>query len=112
MRNAVLGTYGTDTGHLLENIVFLELLRRGFDVYVGMTGDNEIDFVAKKGSETRYYQVTESMISDDVKKRELRPLLAVEDNHPKTILSTDRLIMGDYEGIEHVNIIDFLLGKK
>ncbi|MCL1979175.1 MAG: ATP-binding protein [Methanomassiliicoccaceae archaeon] len=112
MRNVVLGTSGDDTGHLLENIVFLELLRRGFDVYVGVRGDNEIDFVAKNGSEVRYYQVTQSMASPEVREREIRTLLSFKDNHPKTILSLDRLIVGDYKGIKHLNIIDFLLGKE
>ncbi|MDR1690524.1 MAG: ATP-binding protein [Candidatus Methanoplasma sp.] len=111
MRNAVLGAAGTDIGHLLENIVYLELLRRGFKVYVGVNGDKEIDFVAKRASETRYYQVTQSMASPDVEEREVSSLLSFKDNYPKTILSLDRFIIGGYSGIEHVNIIDFLLGK-
>jgi predicted AAA+ superfamily ATPase len=111
MRGALLGTSGTDTGHLLENIVFLELLRRGFEVYAGMSGDHEIEFVAKKGSEIRYYQVTESMAAENVRERELRPLLSLKDNYPKTVISTDRLILGDHRGIGHLNVIDFLLGK-
>lgn len=112
MRNIILGTAGTDTGHLLENVVYLELLRRGFNVYVGVNGEKEVDFVTKKGTETRYYQVTQSMASPDVAEREVRNLLSIKDNHPKTVLSMDRFIIGGYEGIRHLNIIDFLLGKE
>ena len=111
MRNVVLGTGGTDTGHLLENIVYLELLRRGFEVFVGVNGEKEVDFIAKKGSEIQYYQVTQSMATPDVAEREVRTLLSINDNHPKTILSLDKLIIGGYDGIRHLNIIDFLLGR-
>jgi len=112
MRNVMLGAAGTDTGHLLENVVYLELIRRGFNVYVGVSGDKEVDFVARNGSETRYYQVTQSMASPDVAEREVRALSSIKDNHPKTILSMDKIIVGGYDGIGHLNIIDFLMGRE
>ena len=108
-RNMLLGFRDADRGHILENIVFLELLRRDYRVYVGKFGDSEVDFIAEKPDEKLYIQVTESMSNDIVKTRELRPLKAIGDNHEKLVLSMDRSYISSIDGIKLSNIIDFLL---
>ncbi len=109
IRNAVLGLRNADYGHILENIVFLELKRRGFEVSVGVYRNFEIDFVAVKSSEKMYIQVTQSIASEEVYQRELRGLKAIEDNYPKYVLSMDKTFIKDDEGIQFKNIIEFLL---
>lgn len=112
MRNAVLKSKkGTDIGHLLENVVYLELRRRGYRVFVGIMGKTEVDFVAENESGRLYFQVTESMLSGDVRERELRPLKLIRDNYPKAVISADTVNIGDFDGIRHINVVDFLLGK-
>lgn len=108
-RNMLLGYRDADRGHILENIVYLELLRRGYKVYIGKVGDTEVDFVAEKPEEKLYIQVTESMYDNTVKERELRPLRLINDNYEKMILSMDKNYIVSEEGIRLVNIIDFLL---
>lgn len=108
-RNLLLGYREADRGHILENIVFLELLRRNYKVYIGKIGDKEVDFVAEKASEKIYIQVTESMISPEVAERELRPLQAIKDNYEKIILSLDRSFINSFNGIKALNLIDWLL---
>lgn len=98
---------GTD----LENIVFLELLRRGYSVSTGRYDDYEIDFIATKDKETRYYQVSLSILSEDTSEREFRSLLAIKDAYPKYILTIDTLDLSK-DGVIHKNIIDFLLEEK
>ena len=110
-RNMLLGYRDADRGHILENIVYLELLRRDYRVYVGKVGDTEVDFVAEKPSEKLYIQVTESMMSEPVRERELRPLKAIRDNYEKIVLSMDKSYITSYEGIKSLNIIDFLLSE-
>lgn len=100
-----------DLGFSLENIVFLELLRRGFKVNIGKVGLTEVDFIAEKNNRLHYYQVTASLIDENTFKREITPLQNISDNYPKTILTLDRFTLGDYEGIEAVNAIDWLLDK-
>ena len=108
-RNMLLGYRDTDTGHILENIVYLELLRRDYRVYIGKIGDTEIDFVAEKPDERLYIQVTETMMSEETRARELRPLQMIKDNHEKIILSLDRSMVNSYDGIKNLNLIDWLM---
>ena len=108
-RNMLLGFRNADRGHLLENVVYLELLRRDYRVHIGKVGDTEVDFVAEKPSEKLYVQVTESMLSETVRDRELRSLNAIRDNYEKIILSMDRSYITSYDGIKTLNIMDFLL---
>ena len=109
LRNYLLGFRNRDTGHVLENIVYFELLRRGYDVAIGKIDNAEIDFVATNANEKVYIQVTESMLSDDVRKRELAPLQKVRDNYEKTILSLEPGLERSFDGIKSVNLIDWLL---
>ena len=108
-RNMLLGYRDADRGHILENIVFLELLRRDYRVYIGKIGETEIDFVAEKPNDKVYIQVTESMQSPETRERELRPLRMISDNYEKIVLSMDRSFINSYDGIKSVNLIDWLL---
>lgn len=109
LRNIILGYRNIDEGHLLENVIYLELLRRGYSVKIGKTLEYEIDFVAENPENVKYYQVTKSLDNDDIKRRELRSLESIPDNYEKIILSMDKSINRDYNGIKVINIIDFLL---
>lgn len=104
----ILGKYGGDIGHRLENIVYLELLRRGFQVSVGKLEQGEVDFVARRNGEISYYQVSASVLDPAVLERELRPLEKIKDNYPKYLLTLDELPIGR-NGINQLNIVDFLL---
>ena len=108
-RNLLLGYRDADRGHIIENIVFLELLRRHYRVYIGKVGENEIDFIAEKPEEKIYIQVTESMQSPETQQRELRPLQMIPDNYEKIILSMDRIFITSYDGIKSINLINWLL---
>ncbi len=110
LRHMLLGEKNIDIGHTLENIVYLELLRRGYIVSIGKIDDLEIDFVAVSGSEKIYYQVAASVLDPDTFKREIAPLKQVKDNYPKYILSMDEFPIGE-DGIDQINIVDFLMGK-
>ena len=109
IRNIILGFRNINEGHLLENVVYLELLRRGFKVSIGKTNDYEVDFVAKNPNTIKYYQVTRTLVDEKVKTRELRSLENIDDNYEKTILTMDKTINNDYNGIKVINIIDWLL---
>jgi len=110
IRHSVIGYRGGDIAQLLENVVFIELLRRGYSVNVGIQGQREIDFIATRQNEKMYIQVTYLLESKSTVEREFIPLLEVKDNYPKFVLSMDSKIWGDeYEGIKRLNIIDFLL---
>ena len=98
----------TNVSRTIENIVYVELLREGYDVTVGKIGDFEIDFVAKKHKSKVYIQVTYSLSSDETIEREFRPLLKVKDNYPKYVISTDKFDFSR-EGVIHQNLIDFLV---
>lgn len=111
IRRYLLPRRNYDLGFSLENIVFLELLRRGFKVNIGKVGLTEVDFIAEKNNRLHYYQVTASLMDENTFKREITPLQNISDNYPKTILTLDRFTLGDYEGIEVVNAIDWLLDK-
>ena len=111
LRNYLLGFRDRDSGHVLENIVYFELLRRGYDVAIGKIDNAEIDFIAANADEKIYIQVTESMTNEDVRKRELAPLQKVRDNYEKTVLSLDPGLETNYEGIRVINLIDWLLAE-
>ena len=105
------GTAATDAGHLLENVVYLELLRRGYKVNIGRMGSREIDFVAQKpGGQIEYYQVAQSVMDEATLARELEPLQAIKDHYPKFLLTRD-YDRSNYKGIRHINVLDWLLGK-
>ena len=108
-RNLLLGYRNDDRGHILENIVFLELLRRDYHVYIGKIGDKEVDFIAEKPNDKLYIQVTESIQSPQTRERELSPLQVINDNYEKIILSMDRDFITSYDGIKSINLIDWLL---
>ena len=110
LRNYLLGYRNRDLGHSLENIVFFELIRRGYDVAIGKVDNLEIDFIATKKDEKVYLQVTQSMVDENVKNRELHPLIKVNDNHEKIVLSLD-VGTSNYEGIKIINIIDWLVSQ-
>ena len=100
---------GQDMGHILENIVYLELLRRGYKVYTGKVDDLEIDFVAENKNGLEYYQVSLTTREEKTLERELRPLQKTGDFYPKYLLTMDRDLEADYEGIKKINVIDWLL---
>lgn len=108
LRRLLLGDAGADVGHLLENIVYLELIRRGYTVSIGKVSEKEIDFVAMSGGDRVYYQVAASILDPSTFAREIAPLKAVDDHYPKYILSMDEMPMGE-DGIKQKNIVDFLL---
>ncbi len=109
IRNRLTGLSNTDYGHILENLVYLELLRRGYKVTIGKVGTLEVDFVATKADEKIYYQVSATILDEQTRGRELRPLQSIPDNYPKYIITSDHTIFIDYSGIKVKNIIDFLL---
>jgi predicted AAA+ superfamily ATPase len=108
IRNQLTGLRNTDYGRMLENIVYLELIRRGYDVTIGKIGFLEVDFVARKVNEKIYYQVSATILDEQTRDRELRSLQAINDNYPKFILTMDQPIFDDYSGIKIQNILDFL----
>lgn len=109
LRNYLLGLRDVDTGHILENIVYFELLRRGYDTAIGKIGNIEVDFIAANADEKIYYQVTQTMVSEQTRERELRPLMQIRDNYEKIILTMDRGLYNSIDGIKIINIIDWLL---
>lgn len=109
IRNYLLGMRNRDTGHAIENVVYFELLRRGYDVAIGKIDNAEVDFIATNTESKIYIQVTESMQSEDVRKRELVPLQKIKDNYEKIILSLDTGSDTSFEGIKSINLIDWLL---
>lgn len=112
LRYSVLGYTVDSVASSLENIVYLELKRRGYDVYIGKIKDKEIDFVATKQNEKIYVQVTQEIKSEKTQKREYEQLLEIRDNYPKYIVMADDFAGGNYEGIKTMNIVDFLLSKE
>ena len=109
LRNYLLGLRDRDSGHALENVVFFELLRRGYDVAVGKIDELEVDFIATSANEKKYIQVTESMQSEEVRKRELTPLKRIKDNYEKLVLSLHPETTSSYDGIRSVSLVDWLL---
>lgn len=109
LRNYLLGFRNRDSGHALENVVFFELLRRGYDVSIGKVDNLEVDFIATKADDKMYVQVTESMTSDEVRRRELAPLQKISDNYEKIVLSMNTGMDSSYEGIKSINLMDWLV---
>lgn len=109
IRNQLTGLRNTDYGHMLENIIFLELVRRGYEVTIGKIDTLEVDFVATKTDIKIYYQVSATILDEQTRDRELRSLQAIKDHYPKIILTMDKPLYQDYSGIRIQNIIDFLL---
>jgi len=108
-RNHILAKQKYDVGFTLENVVYLELLRRGYKVYIGKVGSAEVDFVTFKNGVYEYYQVSSTLLNEEVFNREISPLKSINDNYKKTILTSDTIGLGNYDGIEVINIIDWLL---
>ena len=98
-----------DTGHMIENVVYFELLRRGYDVAVGKIGSQEIDFIATKDHEKIYFQVADDMTAESTKQRELAPLKMFRDNYRKVVLTMNTNSTASVEGIEIIRLIDFLI---
>ena len=111
LRNYLLGFRNRDSGHAIENVVYFELLRRGYDVAIGKVGDSEVDFIATTADDKKYIQVTESMLSEDVRKRELAPLQSIRDNYEKTVLSLEPGLDSSYDGIQSENLIEWLISE-
>ena len=110
IRNIILGFRNSDFGHIIENIVYFELLRRGYEVTIGKTDSLEVDFIATNSNDKKYYQVTYTMINESVKNRELNSLKNINDNYEKTVLTMDKLYNNTCEdGIKIKYLIDFLL---
>lgn len=112
LRHSVLGYNANDAASDLENVVYLELCRRGYEVNVGKTAGGEIDFVAFRQNEKIYIQVTQEIGSEKTEKREYDRLLAIRDNYPKYVLTTDEFAGGNYEGIKTMHLADFLLSEE
>ena len=112
IRNIILGFRNINEGHLLENVVYLELLRRGYKVSIGKNYEYEVDFVAENPNEIIYLQVSLSITDEKVKDREIRSLENIKDNYEKIILTMDKTINQDFNGIKVMNIIDWLLLDK
>jgi len=111
LRSYLLGNKGGDTGHVLENIVYLELLRRGYDVYVGKVGDKEVDFVAIRQDIIEYYQVALTVRDENKLKTELASLDAISDHYPKYLLTLDDDPPANHNGIRQINVLDFLMDE-
>lgn len=111
LRNHILPRKQYDLGFSVENIVYFELLRRGYKVNIGKYGDTEVDFVAQKQGVLTYFQVTADMTAEETFEREMRPLRNIRDNYRKIVLTLDRFTVGDYEGIQVVNVVDWLLSE-
>ena len=110
IRQIKLGRNYTDLGHIIENIVYLELMRRNYNVYIGYFTNAEIDFVAIKNGEMEYYQVCLSLLNEEVLKREVKSLKMINDNYPKYIISMDKVGTNyNIDGIKHINLIDWLM---
>ena len=108
LRNMILGTANKDIGHQIENIVYLDLLRRGYSVNIGKSGrGTEVDFVAVRDKKTEYYQVSASVLDENALQRELTPLKQIKDNYPKFLITLDDFI-SDHNGIQQINLIDWL----
>lgn len=109
LRHMLIGGKGLDVGHILENVIYLELIRRGYEVYVGQTDSNEVDFVAMNSDGNLYVQVAATVRDSSTFNREIKPLQSINDNYPKLILSLDEDPDADYDGIKRVNALKWLL---
>lgn len=109
LRYFLLGTRQTDMGHILENIIYLELLRRGYEVYIGKFGNAEVDFIAVNAEGEEYYQVAQTVLDEHTLQRELSPLDAIKDHNPKYLLTLDYTPVTSYNGIRQINALEWLL---
>lgn len=112
LRNHILPRRNYDLGFSLENIVYFELLRRGYKVMIGKVGNTEVDFVAEKQGAYTYVQVTADMTAEETFEQKMRPLTLIRDNYEKLILTADHLTLGNYNGIQVKNLVDWLLGPE
>jgi hypothetical protein len=109
LRRLMLGNKAIDSGHILENIVYLELLRRGYKVFIGKVGEKEVDFVAEGSNNTEYYQVSETVRGKETLSREIAPLEIIRDHNPKFLLTRDHDPRVSHNGIRQVNVLEWLL---
>lgn len=112
LRYSVLGYQPNSMAAGLENVVYLELCRRGYTVYIGKTSDGEVDFVAQRQGEKLYVQVIQEIKSEKTQRREYDRLLEIRDNYPKFVLRADEFAGGNYEGIKSMHVADFLLSTE
>ena len=112
LRHALLGYRAQDINQLLENIVFIELKKRGYLIFVGQFNNSEVDFIVEKDQQKTYLQVAYLLASEETIQREFNPLSKIKDNYPKYVLSLDKHFLPDREGIKQLNIIDFLLSEE
>jgi predicted AAA+ superfamily ATPase len=112
MKYSVLGYTPDSVAAMLENIVYLELLRRGYDVFVGQLADGEVDFVATKQEKKLYIQIAERIPTDKTEQREYGRLMSIRDNYPKFVLRTDEFAAGNQDGIIAMHVADFLMSKE
>lgn len=112
IRYLLTGTRHMDEGHVLENIVYLELVRRGYQIAIGKIGELEVDFIATSTKEKLYVQVSLTISHEGTKNREVKPLMAIRDNYPKLLITRDQVVFDDIEGIHVINVIDFLLEEE
>ena len=110
LRYYLLGSKQADMGHILENIVFLELLRRGYEVHIGKIGDAEVDFIAVNDEGVSYYQVSQTVMEEKTLRRELSSLESIHDHNPKYLLTMDFTPVISHNGIRQINVLDWLLG--
>lgn len=111
LRYYLLGSRQTDIGHILENVVYLELIRRGYEVYIGKIDNVEVDFIAINSEGEEYYQVSQSVLDEQTLKRELSSLEAIKDHNPKYLLTMDYTPLTSYNGIKQWNVLEWLLKK-
>ena len=111
LRNYLLGFREGDSGHILENIIFFELMRRGYDVAIGKIGNQEVDFIATKTDEKKYIQVTETMNAPETRERELAPLRKIRDSYEKIVIALECDLTQTQDGIKIIRALDFLLGE-
>lgn len=109
LKHFLLGTKKQNLGHNLENVVYLELLRRGYEIYIGKIGVNEVDFIAIKDGITEYYQVSQTVLAEETLERELKPLNSIKDHNQKFLITMDDVPLVTHNGIKQINIIDWLL---
>lgn len=111
LRNMLLGYRNIDSGHILETLVFLELKRRKYEIYTGKIGDMEIDFVAKMPRSITYIQVAESVKDEATLERELKPFRKLKDSYPCVLITLDKTLNEDFDGVKHINALDFFMGR-
>ncbi|MBN2222877.1 MAG: ATP-binding protein, partial [Vallitaleaceae bacterium] len=112
LRYFLLGTRRSDMGHILENIVYLELLRRGYEIFIGKVGEAEVDFIAINEEGESYYQVSQTVMEEATLQRELSALEAIKDHNPKYLLTMDYTPLTSHNGIKQMNVLEWLYHTK